>query len=476
MSKLSGIVEGRLAQVAAQRASLVEAWLPYVEAATKHAKEKLGRDLNEWDKQNIAQCCENAILESGLRQNSRLFEATTADNISFLGVQLPVISALIPSLVLNELAIVQALDRRTGSVFYLDIQAGQAKGSLSSGDTLVSAKTGHVTSTDAKRFASVLVEAEPQGTSTSGTLVYPAPVSLTLVLTRGSEVFTETSAGILTSNLTAGGTGTINSAGQWTVTGWIGTGTITAKYQYKYDKLLTNGVPEVNINMTQEAITALDFPIRAKYSLGAAIDLEKAHGINLESTLVSLLGQEAKFTIDHYGIELIAGAAEGVGAATTAGSFNAAPSSGEEFLFKKYELCKYIEKGSNNIFKKTLRGMASYIVAGNNVAAVIKQMAGDRFKPSGDMNKKAPTGPMVIGQLDGRTVVQDPLITDTRYYLGYKGDDFLMAGFVMAPYIPLFSTPTLVTSDLQAQKGFLSAVGFKVINPGLFTYGDVTGV
>ena len=39
--------------------------------------------------------------------------------------------------------------------------------------------------------------------------------------------------------------------------------------------------------------------------------------------------------------------------------------------------------------------------------------------------------------------------------------------------IPLFATPTLVTSDLRAQKGFLSSAGFKIINAGMYTYGEV---
>lgn len=39
--------------------------------------------------------------------------------------------------------------------------------------------------------------------------------------------------------------------------------------------------------------------------------------------------------------------------------------------------------------------------------------------------------------------------------------------------IPLFTTPTLITADLMAQKGFLSSSGFKVINGKLFTFGDV---
>jgi hypothetical protein len=49
-------------------------------------------------------------------------------------------------------------------------------------------------------------------------------------------------------------------------------------------------VPEVNIEVTQETVTAEDFPLRANYTLAAAIDLEKAHGINLEDEIVKYLG------------------------------------------------------------------------------------------------------------------------------------------------------------------------------------------
>ena len=42
--------------------------------------------------------------------------------------------------------------------------------------------------------------------------------------------------------------------------------------------------------------------------------------------------------------------------------------------------------------------------------------------------------------------------------------------------IPLMATPTLVTSDLYAQKGFLSSAGFKLINAGMYTYGDINNL
>ena len=131
---------------------------------------------------------------------------------------------------------------------------------------------------------------------------------------------------------------------------------------------------------------------------------------------------------------------------------------------------------ANNIFAATLRGEADFILAGNSVARVIKQLKPD-FVPAAGLSVKGKpaTGPRVIGSLSERLVIQDPFMTHTRYVMGHKGADLLMGGFAYCPYIPLFASPTLVTSDLYAQKGFLSSAGFKVINPALFTYGDIEG-
>jgi len=220
--------------------------------------------------------------------------------------------------------------------------------------------------------------------------------------------------------------------------------------------------------------------------------------IKLVFMVLILLGQQAtvcRFTIDQYGVDMIDNTSINGYYDTTAGTtrtpataitaWDASIGSGQEWLWKKHEILDRFEEGNNNIISKTLRGMASFIVAGNNVARVIKQLP--QFNGVSNLNKTPPTGPYKIGDLDGRTIIQNPLLLDrtisaatvsgtNRYIMGWRGDNFLMAGFVYAPYIPLFATPTLVTSDLFAQKGFLSAAGFKVINAGMYTYGTITGL
>lgn len=480
--KLQEVVKQRLEAIVEQRRRLVESWSPYINAVDAYLQKTEGRKTTELEKQNIAQCLENALVESGLRHRSKIFEAgeTTSSDIAFLGVQLPVIAALLPSLVLNKIAIVQALDRRQGAVFYLDVQYGSDKGSLSEGGTLIGAKTGHANTLAARRYATELVYGETLGsagaTDYSGTLSYYPVKAGSVVITDGVETFTDDGNGNLVTDQSGGTDGTINyTTGAYSVSFKSATSTAPyANYQYYYERA-TGGVPKVKIHLTSSTIAAMDFPLRAEYTLGAAIDLEKAHGLVLENEVVKYLGGEIKFEIDHYGIEQIVDAAEGADAATSFGTWTATPSNGQEWIWKRYELIDRIIYGSNNIFAKTLRAVATFIIAGNNAARVIRQLDG-HFKPIAGLQKLTPTGPVEIGELDGLTVIQDPFIDQNKLYLGYKGDNVLMAGFIYAPYIPLLATPTLLTADLKAQKGFLSAAGFKVINPGMYTYGQISGL
>ncbi len=491
------LVQSQLAALHSQQEALMK--IPrikkYLGIVEEHVQANQNRGMSVYEKRNVAQCLYNAIIDTGLKAGTRLFETTTEDNIAFLGVQLPVIAALLPSLALNEIAVVQAMDRRIAAVFYLDVKYGSNKGNVSSGDTMLGAKTGHSIGKSGRRYAMARVvdEAVGQGDGiTSGTLDYNKLINL-------ENVKIETVSNIGTINESRTLVGSSNSSGQITGTYISGTGSIAANgtyyfivtgtsssdtiyitYDYQYDLVEDaygnkTGVPEVDVSVTQSTVEAIDFPLRAKYSIGAQIDLMKAHGIDLESELVKYLGSEVKFTIDQVGLDMIDEAASSSEAATAPTDWDARPGLGEPWLWKKAEFKDRIEQASNLIFEKTKRGVATFIHCGNNVARVIRQLTDHGFTPR-KAAAPVPTGPMVIGDLDGRTVVQNPFKRRDYYTCGFRGPSYLYAGFIYAPYIPLFTTPTLITSDLIAQKGFLSAAGFKVINAGLFNEGKITNL
>lgn len=420
---------------------------------------------------------------------------------------MPVIGALLPSLALNEVALVQALDRRQGSVFYMDVQYGSNKGGVTSGTSMLHPITGHSRTASGRNYAIAKVVgesiADTDQNSVSLTLAYAPGVVLGTVevyvgttLVAHDRVVQGTLAATTEGSALGWVSGTVTAAGVLTGTfaDTFDSVGATINYQYQYDLPQDaygnkTGVPEANIKVAGDTLKAIDFPIRAKYSIGASIDLLKAHGLNLENEIVKILGNEVKFTIDQYGLDMMYDAAVN-GAiidtevnGTTGGTLTAsagavaqwdpAVTGGEPWIFKKHEIKDRFEAGSNQIFNATLRATGNFIVCGNTVARIIKQV--DTFKPSAGARNPEPTGPMLIGELDGRKVIQNPFMNSLTYFMGYRSSQYLNAGFIYAPYIPLFTSPTIVTSDLQAQKGFLSAAGFKVINPKMFCYGTVKG-
>jgi len=502
------MVESRRSELVNEQNAIVKRWSEWLTPVNEYLKKHQGRELGIHEARATAQCLDNAIMHTGVSPKAlgRLFEATTEDNISFLGVQLPIIAALLPSLVLNEVALVQSLDRRTGSVFYLDVKYDTTKGAVTAGDTMLSSTTGTNRTQAGQLYA--YAGAWNEGIASSGSKVggntvthtctfKPGITSGTVSIVSADGVILGTDAdtsGVITGT---GGTGTINYTSgvvSFTLSTTTDSDGLMINYRYQYDlpvdaNDVRSGVPKASISLTQSPMTAIDFPLAAEWSVGAAVDLSKAHGLDLESELVRYLGGEVQFTIDHFGINMIdlashGGSWEGTDytPATAITAWDAEVGSGQEWVFKKQEILDRFEEGSNNIFEATLRAQGSFIICGSNVARVIRQLPTFKAK-SIDL----PLGPMVIGDIGGRTIIQDPLLQTrtidsvsvsgtNRYIMGYRGKDFLHAAFAYAPYMPLFASPTVTTADLHSQKGFMSAAGFKVLNSQMFTYGKISNL
>ena len=258
--------------------------------------------------------------------------------------------------------------RRSGAVFYLDVNYGDNKGGVTSGQNMFSSVNGANQTQQGRQYASQRVYGEVISTTTASgspyTLLWGPYIAGTAVISNGVETFTDNGAGVLVSSLSAGDNGTIVTTGTTTVATYafhvtnVSGNPITANYQYFYQESVngsstppaSNGVPQVNINVASSVITAEDFPLRANFTLGAAIDLEKAHGLNLEDELVKYLGGEVKFTMDHLGIDLMIAASQTTAtspsagtygntyAATSPGTYTATPTTGETWVWNNIKL------------------------------------------------------------------------------------------------------------------------------------------
>ncbi len=119
---------------------------------------------------------------------------------------------------------------------------------------------------------------------------------------------------------------------------------------------------------------------------------------------------------------------------------------------------------SNQIGKNTLRGPANFAVMSYDLAAYVEQLGLDGFfRPvfAGNTDALAAAeapqswGVMKFGTLQQRwSVYKDPYLAASKMILGYKGNSFIDAGYVFAPYIPLQSSATFLDpADFTFRKG-----------------------
>ena len=109
---VQSLVESRLKEYEAHGSALTVEYADFINKINENRKSHGEGALDAHQARNVAICLENAVMEASLGMSgTQLFETvpgTATSNIAFLGVQLPIISAILPSLVLNEIATVQA--------------------------------------------------------------------------------------------------------------------------------------------------------------------------------------------------------------------------------------------------------------------------------------------------------------------------------------------------------------------------------
>lgn len=194
------------------------------------------------------------------------------------------------------------MDRRVASAFYYDIVANDAKGDQSASGTLIGAQSGFANNKGGRMYAMNMVQRETLAASGGASVaIKPGLVMLDQAFIEVKDGTTEeytviakaSSAGVFTA--TTAGTdagysisGTLAAAGTHNIviTGANSGDTYHISYVYQYDNTGRNsdtgnllGVSGVNLKVWQTPVQAIDFNLRADYSLTASIDLQKAHGL-----------------------------------------------------------------------------------------------------------------------------------------------------------------------------------------------------
>jgi len=249
-------------------------------------------------------------------------------------------------------------------------------------------------------------------------------------------------------------------------------------------------IPEINVQLQSDTVAAKTRKLKAQWTPEFAQDLNAYHSIDAEAELTSILSEYISMEIDLEILDMLirnADTVEGwsakvaqdvsVSSNTTAGGSShptissVANSSGVYYTKMSWfqTLGVKLQKVSNLIHQKTLRGGANFMVISPKVSTILESIPGFAADSSGDDNKYA-MGVQKIGAINSRyTVYKNPYMTENVILMGYKGSQFLETGAVFAPYIPLIMTPLVYDpNSFTPRKGIMTRYAKKMVRPDFY--------
>ena len=491
---------------------------------------------NEIERNNMAMILENQAKQLVSEVNST---NGNGGQEQWNGVALPLVRKVFAQIAAKDFVSVQPMNLPSGLVFYLDFKYG----TTTNGRTANTSLYGNVSDANSKigvdnevsgglygagqfgysiNSASVTVPTITNGVAVSSSIAYQDGVNPSAFKTaaipvtsisgsdvKGVRAFRLVSASVdVTSNPEF--TFVSSSAGidfVVFVSSTIGAAnTITTplvKYQKQpaadsrgdfEDSTSTLGgnitIPEINVTLANESIVAKTRKLKAQWSPEFAQDLNADHSIDAEAELTSLLSEYISMEIDLELMDMLIQDAATTerwsavnnkvwtGTSWTAGTAGSAFYNTQGAWFGT--LGTKVQKVSNKIHQKTLRGGANFLVCSPSVATILESIPGYAADTNGDKMDFA-MGVQKVGNLNSRfRVYKNPYMTENVILMGYRGSQFLETGAVYAPYVPLIMTPLIYDPvSFTPRKGIMTRYAKKMIRPefyGKIFVSDITTV
>lgn len=250
-------------------------------------------------------------------------------------------------------------------------------------------------------------------------------------------------------------------------------------------------IPEIDVKLASVPIVAKTRKLKAQWTPEFAQDLNAYHSIDAEAELTSILSEYISMEIDLELLDMLIQDAVSVEHWSAennhfwdkaSNSFKTDDTLGVSGYYNNQggwfqTLGTKVQKISNKIHQKTLRGGANFLVCSPTVATILESIPGYAASTDGDKMEFA-MGVQKVGNLNSRfKVYKNPYMTENTILLGYKGSQFLEAGAVYAPYVPLLMTPLVHDPEtFTPRKGLLTRYAKVMLRPEFYGKIYVAGV
>jgi hypothetical protein len=244
-------------------------------------------------------------------------------------------------------------------------------------------------------------------------------------------------------------------------------------------------IPEINVQMKSQTISAKTRKLKAQWTPEFAEDLNAYHSLDAEAELTGLLSEYITLEIDLEVLDMLiqnaptrefwsAKIGNQINAAQTGFDSNTAGAYYNQMTWFQTIGIK-LQKVSNIIHQRTLRGGANFMVISPAVATILESIPGFAADTDGAADTmKYAFGVQKIGSLNSRyKVYKNPYMTENLILMGFRGNQFLECGAVYSPYVPLIMTPLVYDPNtFTPRKGIMTRYAMTMTRPEF--YGTVT--
>ena len=244
-------------------------------------------------------------------------------------------------------------------------------------------------------------------------------------------------------------------------------------------------IPQINVQMRSETISAKTKKLKAQWTPEFAQDLNAYQSIDAEAELTSMLSEYISLEIDLEILDMLIvnaptvefwSAKVGAQIAQPGTSFSNYSEGNTAGLF--YTQMSWfqtigikLQKVSNIIHQRTLRGGANFMVVSPAVATILESIPGFAADTDGAADRmEYAFGVQKVGALNSRyKVYKNPYMLENTILMGFKGSQFLETGAVYAPYIPLIMTPLVYDPEtFTPRKGIMTRYAKKMVRPEFY--------
>lgn len=434
-----------------------ESMINAVDNALKESASFEAMDSNK--KANLAIMLENVSNQIEAKAPKILTESGTqvvdiAKKMEYLNLT----SAVMPTLVAEDIVSVQAQKQKAATAFYIKNEYGSDRGQIKRGDNIsnfmqVGPDADKIPA--AFNYSGELIEDEEvvqDETTGNFTLAWKPVIPGSLTFTVGGAEYTTTEDGKVVQGSTEKGTidyttGIVEFSSKVVIDDAVVT--------YEQDLTIAPvNVPEVKTEVKEVVMVAKPRKLRGGFSLDAAFDLSATQNIDLQSLLQNLKVDEIRSEIDGEIMNDILNTGTGMQV-----TFNIAVPFGITKVDHYDSLLQTLIQGANKVRTKTRRVTPNILIVGETGANVLESMT--KFKPAASLGS---AGPHILGTLANRFLcVYSPYYPADKAVIAYRGDVIIDTGYIYGPYMPIIATQYIMGADFYGDQGVATSYSKKLV-------------